>query len=205
MKVRTEYLEATWGLVKRLEISNHLIDLCSYVRKNTLLAVKGRHICTPLKSATATCKQQKNLACNIKKMLYQPAQKGYAYFSWDQKLYYCKGSATCRTIDINTSYTSNMVNRNYAAILSDCSLWQKTSLRVRSDFIFLSRIHQVSTGQDLMLISLPTCINDAVSSSSGSLYLHSIDNGLSCHSKRWCSLQISVQFFILCLVAQGIG
>ena len=59
---RTEYLEATLGLVKRLEISkelirecvtvpgycccmpllhNHLMDSCSYVRKNTLLAAKG--------------------------------------------------------------------------------------------------------------------------------------------------------------------
>ena len=73
--VRTEYLEATLGLVKRLEISkelirecvtvpgccrcmpllHHLMDSCSYVRKNTLLAAKGGYICTPLtppKSAT---------------------------------------------------------------------------------------------------------------------------------------------------------
>ena len=73
---RTEYLEATLGLVKRLEISkelilecvtvpgccccmpllhNHLMVSCSYVRKNTLLAAKGGCICTPLtppKSAT---------------------------------------------------------------------------------------------------------------------------------------------------------
>ena len=73
---RTEYLEATLGLVKRLEISkelirecvtvpgccccmpllhNHLMDSCGYVRKNTLLAAKGGCICTPLtppKSAT---------------------------------------------------------------------------------------------------------------------------------------------------------
>ena len=59
VNVRTEYLEATLGLVKRLEISkelirecvtvpgccccipllyNHLMDSCSYLRKNTLLA-----------------------------------------------------------------------------------------------------------------------------------------------------------------------
>ena len=59
LKVRTEYLEATLGIVKCLEISkelirecvtmpgccccmpllhNHLMDSCSYVRKNTLLA-----------------------------------------------------------------------------------------------------------------------------------------------------------------------
>ena len=59
LEVRTEYLEATLGLVKCLEISkelirecvtmpgccccmpllhNHLMDSCSYVRKNTLLA-----------------------------------------------------------------------------------------------------------------------------------------------------------------------
>ena len=63
------YLEATLGLVKCLEISkelirecvtmpgccccmpllqNHLMDSCSYVRKNTLLATKGGCICTPL-------------------------------------------------------------------------------------------------------------------------------------------------------------
>ena len=77
MDVRTEYLEATPGLVKRPEITkelmrecvtvpgccccmpllyNHLMDSCSYaVRKNTLLAAKGGCICTPLtppKSAT---------------------------------------------------------------------------------------------------------------------------------------------------------
>ena len=74
--VQTEYLEAL-GLVKRLEITeelmrecvtvpgccccmpllyNHLMDSCSYVRKNTLLAAKGGCICTPLtppKSVTA--------------------------------------------------------------------------------------------------------------------------------------------------------
>ena len=68
LAVRTEYLEATLALVKRLEISkelirecvtvpgcccmpllhNHLMDSCSYVRKNTLLAAKGGCICTPL-------------------------------------------------------------------------------------------------------------------------------------------------------------
>ena len=69
LAVRTEYLEATLGLVKCLEISkelirecvtmpgccccmpllhNHLMDSCSYVRKNTLLAAKGGCICTPL-------------------------------------------------------------------------------------------------------------------------------------------------------------
>ena len=79
LEVRTEYLEATLGLVKCLEIKkelirecvtmpgccccmpllhNHLIDSCSYVRKNTLLAAKGGCICTPLtppESATETC------------------------------------------------------------------------------------------------------------------------------------------------------
>ena len=78
LEVRTEYLEATLGLVKCLEISkelirecvtmpgccccmpllhNHLIDSCSYVRKNRLLAAKGGCKCTPLtphpESATA--------------------------------------------------------------------------------------------------------------------------------------------------------
>ena len=69
LEVQTEYLEATLGLVKCLEISkelirecvtmpsccccmpllhNHLMDSCSYVRKNTLLAAKGGCICTPL-------------------------------------------------------------------------------------------------------------------------------------------------------------
>ena len=68
LAVRTEYLEATLALVKRLEISkklirecvtvpgcccmpllhNHLMDSCSYVRKNTMLAAKGGCICTPL-------------------------------------------------------------------------------------------------------------------------------------------------------------
>ena len=68
LEVRTEYLEATLGLVKCLESSkelirecatmpgcccmlllhNHLMDSCSYVRKNTLLAAKGGCICTPL-------------------------------------------------------------------------------------------------------------------------------------------------------------
>ena len=69
LEVRTEYLEATVGLVKCLEINkelirecvtmpgccccmpllhNHLINSCSYVRKNTLLAAKGGCICTPL-------------------------------------------------------------------------------------------------------------------------------------------------------------
>ena len=76
LEFRTEYLEATLGLVKCLEISkelirecvtmpgccccmpflyNHLMDSYSYVRKNTLLAAKGGCICTPLtppKSAT---------------------------------------------------------------------------------------------------------------------------------------------------------
>ena len=67
LAVRTEYLEATTpSLTQMLEISkelirecvtvpgcccmpllhNHLMDLCSYVRKNTLLAAKG--VCTPL-------------------------------------------------------------------------------------------------------------------------------------------------------------
>ena len=61
LEVQTEYLEATPGLVKCLKISkelicecvtmpgcccmpllrNHLMDSCSYVRKNTLLAAKG--------------------------------------------------------------------------------------------------------------------------------------------------------------------
>ena len=76
LEVRTEYLEATLGLVKCLESSkelirecatmpgcccmpllhNHLMDSCSYVHKNTLLAAKGGCICTPLtppESATA--------------------------------------------------------------------------------------------------------------------------------------------------------
>ena len=76
LEVRTEYLEATLGLVKCLEISkelicecvtmpgcccmpllhNHLMDSCSYVHKNTLLPAKGGCICTPLtppESATA--------------------------------------------------------------------------------------------------------------------------------------------------------
>ena len=65
VNVQTEYLEATLGL---LEISkelmcecvtvpgccccmpllyNHLMDSCSYLRKNTLLAVKGGCIWTP--------------------------------------------------------------------------------------------------------------------------------------------------------------
>ena len=73
VNVRSEYLEAqmleaTPGLVNRLEISkelireyvtvpgcccipllyNHLMDSCSYLRKNTLLAAKGGWICTPL-------------------------------------------------------------------------------------------------------------------------------------------------------------
>ena len=81
LAVRTEYLEATLGLVKCLEISkelirecvtmpgccccmpllhNHLMDSCSYnyVRQNTLLAAKGGCICTPLtppESATDAC------------------------------------------------------------------------------------------------------------------------------------------------------
>ena len=77
LEVRTEYLQATLGLDKHLEISkelirecvtvpgccccmpllhNHLMDSCKYVCKNTLLVVKGGCICTPLtplKSATA--------------------------------------------------------------------------------------------------------------------------------------------------------
>ena len=69
LEVWTEYLKATLGLVKCLEINkelirecvtmpgccccmpllhDHLIDSCSYVRKNTLLAAKGGCICTPL-------------------------------------------------------------------------------------------------------------------------------------------------------------
>ena len=76
LEVRTEYLKATLGLVKCLEISkelirecvtmpgccccmpllhNHLMDSCSYVRKNTLLTAKGGCICTlltPPESAT---------------------------------------------------------------------------------------------------------------------------------------------------------
>ena len=69
LEVRIEYLEATLALVKCLEISkelirecvtmpgccccmpllhNHLMDSCSYVRKNTLLAAKGGCICTLL-------------------------------------------------------------------------------------------------------------------------------------------------------------
>ena len=74
-----EYLEATLGLVKHLEISkelirecvtvpgccccmpllhNHLMDSCSYVRKNTLLAAKGGAFalpkCTPLTPPKST-------------------------------------------------------------------------------------------------------------------------------------------------------
>ena len=62
LEVQTEYLEATLGLDKRLEVSkelicecvtvpgccrcmpllhNHLMNSCKYVRKNTLLAAKG--------------------------------------------------------------------------------------------------------------------------------------------------------------------
>ena len=76
VKVQTEYLEATLGIVKRLEIDkelirecvnvsgccccmpllyNHLMNSCSYVHKNTLLAAQGGCTCTPLsppKSAT---------------------------------------------------------------------------------------------------------------------------------------------------------
>ena len=69
LEVQTEYLEATLGLVKCLEISkelirecvtmpsccccmpllhNHLMDSYSYVHENTLLAAKGGCICTPL-------------------------------------------------------------------------------------------------------------------------------------------------------------
>ena len=69
LEVRAEYLKATLSLVKCLEIikelirecvtmpgccccmpllHNHLMDSCSYVRKNTLLAAKGGCICTPL-------------------------------------------------------------------------------------------------------------------------------------------------------------
>ena len=69
LAVRTEYLEATTpSPTQMLEISkelirecvtvpgcccmpllhNHLMDLCSYVRKNTLLAAKGGCKCTPL-------------------------------------------------------------------------------------------------------------------------------------------------------------
>ena len=69
LEVQTEYLEATLGLAKRLEISeelmrqcvtapgccccmpllyNHLMDSCSYVHKHTLLAAKGGCICTLL-------------------------------------------------------------------------------------------------------------------------------------------------------------
>ena len=75
LEVRTEYLEATLGLVKCLEISKELIrecvtlpggsccmpllrnnfmDSCSYVRKNTLLAAKGECIWTPLISPKST-------------------------------------------------------------------------------------------------------------------------------------------------------
>ena len=68
LEVRTEYLEATLGLVKCLEISKELIRECvtmpgcccmpllhnhfmvsrSYVRKNTLLAAKGGAFAPPL-------------------------------------------------------------------------------------------------------------------------------------------------------------
>ena len=69
LAVQTEHLEATLGLYKRLEISkellrecvtvpgcccclslmyNHLMDSCSYVRKNTLLAAKGGAFAPPL-------------------------------------------------------------------------------------------------------------------------------------------------------------
>ena len=75
VKVWTEYLEATLGLVKRLEISkeltrecvtvpgccccmpllhNHLMESCSYVRKNTLLAAKGGCIYTSLTPPKST-------------------------------------------------------------------------------------------------------------------------------------------------------
>ena len=73
---------SNFGVVKRLEISkeliserltmlgrcccipllyNHLMDVCSYLRKNTLLAAKGGCICTPLtppESATELCSQK---------------------------------------------------------------------------------------------------------------------------------------------------
>ena len=75
VKARTEYLEATLGLVKCLEISkelicecvtvpgccccmpllyNHLMDLCSYVHKNKLLAAKGGCSCAPLTPPKST-------------------------------------------------------------------------------------------------------------------------------------------------------
>ena len=71
LKVRTDYLEATLGLDKHLEISkklipecvtvpgfcccmpllySHLMDSCKYVHKNTLPAAKGTF--APLKSTT---------------------------------------------------------------------------------------------------------------------------------------------------------
>ena len=66
LEVQTEYLEATLGLAKHLEISkelirecvtvpdcccmpllyNHLMNSCSYVRKYTLLAAKGGYLRT---------------------------------------------------------------------------------------------------------------------------------------------------------------
>ena len=67
--VQTEYLETTLGLVNHLEISkelicecvtvpgccccipllyNHLMESCSYLRKNALLAAKGGCMFTPL-------------------------------------------------------------------------------------------------------------------------------------------------------------
>ena len=86
LEVRTEYLEATLGLVKHLEeiskelirecvtvpgccccmplLHNHLMDSCSYVRKNTVLATKGRCICTPLNLPLImhVCKQHQESA-----------------------------------------------------------------------------------------------------------------------------------------------
>ena len=76
VNVRTEYLEATLGLVKRLEISkelirecvtvpgcccyipllyNHLIDLCSYLYMQKYITSRQRGcICTPLTPPKST-------------------------------------------------------------------------------------------------------------------------------------------------------
>ena len=88
LEVRTEYLEATLGLVKCLESSkelirecatmpgcccmpllhNHLMDSCSYVRKNTLLAAKGGCICTPLTPPESTTAN----GSNFHSIIYNP-------------------------------------------------------------------------------------------------------------------------------------
>ena len=95
-------------------------------------------------------------------------------------------------------YAFILSGKNYRSLWSVSAVEQFASsflTSAKSDFTFPHWMHKVSIGSKAhwsKQVNLPTCITDAVNLQSTSLYLHSVDRSLSCHSKWRRSIQISV-------------